>query len=38
MRRTWADIRKSQALLGYEPATDFDTGLARFASWLAVQP
>ncbi len=38
MRRTWADIRKSQALLGYTPATDFDTGLARFATWLAQQP
>lgn len=38
MRATHADIRKSQALLGYTPATDFDTGLARFASWLAVQP
>ena len=38
MRRTWADIGKSQALLGYVPATDFETGLRRFADWLAVQP
>ena len=38
MRRTWADIGKAQGMLGYEPATDFDTGLARFAKWLAVQP
>ena len=38
MRRTWADIGKSQALLGYAPATDFETGLRRFADWLAVQP
>mgnify|MGYP000715196410 CR=1 FL=1 len=38
MRRTWADITKSRALLGYEPATDFETGLRRFADWLAVQP
>jgi UDP-glucuronate 4-epimerase len=34
MRRTWADISKAQKLLGYEPATDFDTGLRRFANWL----
>lgn len=34
MRRTWADIEKSRRLLGYEPATDFDTGLRRFADWL----
>ena len=38
MRRTWADISKSQELLGYVPATDFETGLRRFADWLAVQP
>ena len=38
MRRTWADITKSQALLGYEPATDFETGIRRFADWLAQQP
>ena len=38
MRRTWADISKPHALLGYEPATDFETGLRRFADWLAVQP
>lgn len=34
MRRTWANIGKAQRLLGYEPATDFDTGLRRFAAWL----
>ena len=38
MRATHADIAKSRAQLGYEPATDFDTGLARFATWLATQP
>ena len=32
--RTWARIEKARALLGYDPATDFQTGLARFASWL----
>jgi UDP-glucuronate 4-epimerase len=34
MRRTWADIDKAQQAFGYAPATDFDTGLARFAVWL----
>ena len=34
MRSTWADIGKAQKLLGYQPATDFDTGLRRFAGWL----
>jgi len=36
MHRTWANIEKAQTLLGYQPATDFDTGLARFADWLRV--
>jgi len=34
MRRTWANIDKTQRLLGYAPKTDFDTGLRRFAVWL----
>ena len=34
MRRTWANIDKAQRLLGFTPATDFDTGMARFAVWL----
>lgn len=38
MRRTWADIHAAQTQLGYQPATDFETGLRRFADWLAVQP
>ncbi len=34
MRRTWANIDKTQRLLGYRVKTDFDTGLQRFAGWL----
>ncbi len=34
MRRTWANIDKTQRLLGYRVKTDFDTGLRRFAVWL----
>ncbi len=34
MRRTWANIDKTQRLLGYQVKTDFDTGLRRFAVWL----
>jgi len=37
MRRTWANIDKAQRLLGFAPATDFDTGLSRFAIWLKAQ-
>lgn len=37
MRRTWANIDKTRRLLGYEPRTDFDTGLRRFAVWLHEQ-
>jgi UDP-glucuronate 4-epimerase len=37
MRRTWANIDKPQALLGYRVKTDFDTGLRRFAEWLHEQ-
>ncbi|MDB5988476.1 MAG: UDP-glucuronate 4-epimerase [Nevskia sp.] len=37
MRRTWANIDKAQRLLGFSPATDFDTGLSRFATWIKQQ-
>ena len=33
--QTWASIDKARALLGYEPATPFSDGVARFADWLA---
>ncbi len=32
--RTWADLRRSRADLGYAPSVDFDAGLADFVSWL----
>jgi UDP-glucuronate 4-epimerase len=32
--RTWANIDKARALLGYEPATPYQDGVARFADWL----
>ncbi len=32
--RTYADIAKAQALLGYKPSTDIRTGLARFVDWF----
>jgi UDP-glucuronate 4-epimerase len=30
---TYADLRKSEALLGYRPQVDIATGLQRFATW-----
>lgn len=32
--RTFADIGKARRLLGYEPATDFRTGIHRFVAWF----
>jgi UDP-glucuronate 4-epimerase len=32
--QTYADIAKARALLGYEPATSLDAGLANVAAWL----
>jgi len=32
--RTWADIGEARRALGYEPATPFEQGIARFAAWL----
>jgi UDP-glucuronate 4-epimerase len=34
---TCADIRKARSLLGYNPATPFPEGIARFAEWLVSQ-
>ncbi|MEZ4524000.1 MAG: GDP-mannose 4,6-dehydratase [Thermomicrobiales bacterium] len=31
---TWADLTKAQRLLDYDPLTDFQTGIRRYASWL----
>ncbi len=32
--QTWARVEKARALLGYEPKTSFDEGVARFCDWL----
>ena len=31
---TYADLRKSEALLGYRPQVDITTGIQRFATWF----
>ena len=35
--QTWADLTKARRLLGYDPQTGIDDGLARFAAWLRDQ-
>ncbi len=37
MRRTWANIEKAGRIFRYQPATDFDEGLKRFAAWLRAE-
>lgn len=32
--RTYADVAKAEAQLGYKPSTDIRTGLARFVAWF----
>jgi UDP-glucuronate 4-epimerase len=34
---TFADLRKSQAILGYRPQVDIATGMQRFADWFQSQ-
>ena len=34
VERTWADISRARALLGYEPRTPFPEGIRRFVGWL----
>jgi UDP-glucuronate 4-epimerase len=34
---TFADLRKSQSLLGYHPQVDITTGIQRFAAWFEQQ-
>jgi len=31
--RTWADISKSEKLLGYHPETSFEDGVKKFVDW-----
>jgi UDP-glucuronate 4-epimerase len=35
---TFANLRKSRTILGYEPRVDLETGLQRFAEWFRHQP
>jgi UDP-glucuronate 4-epimerase len=35
--RTWADVSRGRELLGYEPTTEFEDGMARFAEWYLAQ-
>jgi len=35
--RTWADISRAEALLGYAPRTSFEDGVRRFLDWLQSQ-
>jgi UDP-glucuronate 4-epimerase len=32
--QTWANVDKARTLLGYAPATTYESGVARFAEWL----
>lgn len=34
VERTWADVSRARALLGYEPRTPFREGIARFVAWM----
>lgn len=34
---TWADLSRSERLLGYRPSTSLDEGLRRFVSWFRSQ-
>ncbi|MBW1811721.1 MAG: GDP-mannose 4,6-dehydratase [Deltaproteobacteria bacterium] len=34
VRRTWADLTRARAELGYEPKTKLEDGLAKFVQWL----
>ena len=34
VRRTWADLTRSRAELGYDPGVGFRDGLADFVRWL----
>jgi UDP-glucuronate 4-epimerase len=34
VQRTWADVSRARALLGYEPSVDFRDGVREFVSWF----
>jgi len=33
VERTYADISKAKALIGYEPKTSFEDGIKKFVEW-----
>jgi UDP-glucuronate 4-epimerase len=37
VERTFADLTKSSAILGYRPTTEIETGITRFVSWFREQ-
>jgi UDP-glucuronate 4-epimerase len=37
VRRTCADVRKAERLLGYRPRVSFDRGVRRFAEWFLAE-
>ncbi len=37
VERTFADITKSKSLLGYNPQTDFNSGISQFYNWFVDQ-
>jgi UDP-glucuronate 4-epimerase len=36
--QTWADLEKAHGLLGYEPRTSYQVGVARFVDWMNSLP
>lgn len=36
--QTWANLSKAKVLLRYQPRTQFEDGLSRFATWLTAMP
>jgi UDP-glucuronate 4-epimerase len=36
--RTFADLARAKALLGYEPTTPIEEGIARYVAWARTQP
>jgi len=36
VKLTWADISKSKRILGYNPTTTFQDGIAKFVEWLNI--
>jgi UDP-glucuronate 4-epimerase len=37
VERTWADVSRARAVLGYNPSTPFEKGIDKFVRWLKAQ-